>query len=76
MRYKEGFITEDTGGKRQTHYNIRTRVNKNGKRKKRIRKQKPEKTEKEKNGRQTCKLAKLAALPHPHTCAYINNATK
>ncbi|MGK4196463.1 hypothetical protein AB0Y02_16125, partial [Phocaeicola dorei] len=29
------FITEDTGGKRQTHYNIRTRVNKNGKRKKR-----------------------------------------
>ncbi|MFP5102883.1 hypothetical protein ACJEEX_11140, partial [Phocaeicola dorei] len=28
------FITEDTGGKRQTHYNIRTRVNKNGKRKK------------------------------------------
>ena len=24
------FITEDTGGKRQTHYNIRTRVNKNG----------------------------------------------
>ncbi len=34
MRYKEGFITEDTGGKRQTHYNIRTRVNKNGKRKK------------------------------------------
>ncbi|WP_342976172.1 hypothetical protein, partial [Phocaeicola dorei] len=49
---------EDTGGKRQTHYNIRTRVNKNGKRKKRIRKQKPEKTEKEKNGRQTCKHTK------------------
>ena len=34
MCYKEVFITEDTGGKRQTHYNIRTRVNKNGKRKK------------------------------------------
>ncbi|MFS2613946.1 hypothetical protein, partial [Phocaeicola dorei] len=49
---------EDKGGKRQTHYNIRTRVNKNGKRKKRIRKQKPEKTEKEKNGRQTCKHTK------------------
>ncbi|WP_214455655.1 hypothetical protein, partial [Phocaeicola dorei] len=27
---KKVFITEDTGGKRQTHYNIRTRVNKNG----------------------------------------------
>ena len=24
-----------------------------------------------KNGRQTCKLAKLAASPHTHTCAYI-----
>ncbi|MEQ3387936.1 hypothetical protein AAA126_17345, partial [Phocaeicola dorei] len=32
---KKVFITEDKGGKRQTHYNIRTRVNKNGKRKKR-----------------------------------------
>ena len=29
------------------------------------------KQEKRKNGRQTCKLAKLAASPHPHTCAYI-----
>ena len=48
MRYKEGFITEDTGGKRQTHYNIRTRVNKNGKRKKRIRKQKAGKNGKRK----------------------------
>ena len=34
MCYKEGFfITEDTGGKRQTHYNIRTRVNKTEKEK-------------------------------------------
>ena len=76
MRYKEGFYNGGQGRKKTDTYNIRTRVNKNGKRKKRIRKQKPEKTEKEKNGRQTCKLAKLAALPHPHTCAYINNATK
>ena len=36
------------GGKRQTHYNIRTRVKKNGKRKKRIRKQKAGKNGKRK----------------------------
>ncbi|MFS2915654.1 hypothetical protein AAH051_21660, partial [Phocaeicola dorei] len=55
---KKVFITEDTGGKRQTHYNIRTRVKKNGKRKKRIRKQKAGKNGKRKNGRQTCKHTK------------------
>ena len=33
--------------------------------------QQTENKKRRKNGRQTCKLAKLAASPHPHTCAYI-----
>ena len=49
---KKVFITEDTGGKRQTHYNIRTRVNKNGKRKKR------------KANLQTCKTCSTSTPTH------------
>ena len=41
------------------------------KRKGPIRIQQTKNKKRRKNGRQTCKLAKLAALPHPHTCAYI-----
>ena len=49
MRYKEGFYNGGHGRKKtDTLYNIRTRVNKNGKRKKRIRKQKAGKNGKRK----------------------------
>ena len=50
---------------------IFARAYRDGKRKEPIRKQQTENKKRRKNGRQTCKLAKLAALPHPHTCAYI-----
>ena len=76
MCEKEGFYNGGHGKKKTDKLQYPHARKQKRKKKKRIRKQKPEKTEKEKNGRQTCKLAKLAALPHPHTCAYINNATK
>ncbi|WP_270528203.1 hypothetical protein, partial [Phocaeicola vulgatus] len=46
------------------HIIIFARAYRNGKRKGHIRKQQTENKKRRKNGRQTCKLAKLAASPH------------
>ena len=71
MCYKACFYNGGHRRKKADTLVIFARAYKDGKRKEPIRKQQTENKKREKTGRQTCKLAKLAALPHPHTCAYI-----
>uniref|UniRef100_UPI003FEF4F3D hypothetical protein n=1 Tax=Phocaeicola vulgatus TaxID=821 RepID=UPI003FEF4F3D len=54
-----------TPEEKDRHIIIFARAYRDGKRKGPIRKQQTENKKRRKNGRQTCKLAKLAALPHP-----------
>ena len=71
MCYKACFYNGGHRRKKADTLVIFARAYKDGKRKEPIRKQQTENKKRRKNGRQTCKLAKLAASPHPHTCAYI-----
>lgn len=71
MCYKACFYNGGHGRKKTDTLIIFARAYRDGKRKEPIRKQQTENKKRRKNGRQTCKLAKLAASPHPHTCAYI-----
>ena len=64
MCYKACFYNGGHRRKKDTHIIIFARAYKDGKRKGPIRKQQTENKKRRKNGRQTCKLAKLAASPH------------
>ena len=72
MCYKACFYNGGHGRKKTDTLIIFARAYRDGKRKEPIRKQQTENKKRRKNGRQTCKLAKLAASPHTHVRVHYN----
>ena len=72
MCYKACFYNGGHRRKKADTLVIFARAYKDGKRKGPIRKQQTENKKRRKNGRQTCKLAKLAASPHTHVRVHYN----